>query len=121
MALKTQKVHPAIIANGAALSDVIDLSLVEVVAIIIPAAWTAAALTFLVSPDGVTFTSAYDEAGNELTVASAAVVANHAIVLTTLALQAMISAAPFMQIRSGTSASPVNQAAARTLNLLLGG
>lgn len=122
MAEKTQRVRTITIANGASDSDPIDLSGVEDIILVSPAAWTAAAITFRISPDGgTTYYPVYDEAGNELTVSSANWGTARAITLTTLALQAMISSANLLVIRSGTTASPVNQGAARTILAVLGG
>lgn len=109
----------AVIANGAALSGAIDLGDRDrITAIQIPAAWTAAAITFAADVDGTgTFQPVYDEAGTELTIASANVVASRYVLLgatTFLCLTGLI------KIRSGTSAAPVNQGAARTLGIAIG-
>ncbi len=53
----------ATILNGAALSGAVDLKEMRLSAIIMPAAWTAAALTFAVSADGATYYPLYDATG----------------------------------------------------------
>jgi hypothetical protein len=82
--------------------------------IITPAAWTAAAITFQASPDGVTY---YDLWFNdaEYTIASATVAtaAARSIVLD----PAVFYGIRYLKLRSGTSAAPVNQGAARTITL----
>ena len=108
------------IASGASLSDAIDLSGKEVVlsglrllAIEMPAAWTAADLTFQASMDGgTTYTNMYNADGDEITVTAAA---SRFIVLD----PATFCAVTNIKIRSGTSASAVNQVDAVTLTLVL--
>lgn len=99
------------IANGASLSGTITLT-GEVVGILMPAAWTAASLTFRGSTDGTNFFDLYDDLGQEVTMPTAASrflgVANNG---------------PFrglrsLQVRSGTAATPVNQGAARTITIV---
>jgi hypothetical protein len=81
------------------------------VGIVMPAAWTAANLTFQASEDGAAYANLYDENGNEVTVTAAAA---RYIRLA----PADWCAAPFLKVRSGAAASAVNQAAARTLTLI---
>jgi len=103
-----------IIANGVALTDVIDLKQNIITAIQIPAAWTAANLTFQASSTRTgTFADVFDAAGNELT----AVAAASRVIVDLLEL----SPIRFLKIRSGTTGTPVNQGAERTLNLILNG
>ena len=81
-------------------------------AIIMPAAWTAANLTFQGSHEGSTYNDIYDEYGSELVVNAAAA--------THIVLQPAIwSGTRFLKIRSGTTGTPVNQAAARTIQLIV--
>lgn len=106
---------PAIvtIANGASLSGEINLGGAMPGAIIMPAAWTAANLTLQVSPDGgVTYYDLYDDAGNEITITAAA---SRMILFDTIAQLIAIGEGSRLKIRSGTSGTPVNQGAARTL------
>ena len=52
-----------VIANGTATSSVIDAGDFAITALIMPAAWSAAALTFIaVGPDGAEY-PVYDDAG----------------------------------------------------------
>lgn len=81
------------------------------VGIMMPAGWTAAGLTARVSVDGIGFADAYDAFGAEIAFVAAA--------------SRFISVEPrvlpgveFLQLRSGTTATPVNQAADRDITLL---
>ncbi len=100
------KVKIVTIANGAALgaSFIGDGRLV---AIQMPAAWTAANLTFQGSMDGVTYADMYDATGTEVTVVAAA---------STYILLADLKAA-WIKVRSGTTGTPVNQGADRVILL----
>lgn len=101
-----------IIAGGSAVSPVIDLDGFALVAIQMPAAWTAANLTFQASitKDG-TYYDVYDSGGNELTIsASASKVFVDIIELASLR---------FIKVRSGTTGTPVLQADSRTINLIV--
>lgn len=102
----------ATILSGSALSGEVHLHNQRLFGILMPAAWDAANLTFQASIDGSNFFEVYDDNGNEVTVTAAA---SRFIVLSApllyLGLQRII-------IRSGTAASPVNQTANRTLNLI---
>jgi hypothetical protein len=105
-------VQAATIANGASLSGAISLRGGRLSAIQMPAAWTAANLTFQTSFDGATFADAYDDVGNELTVS--------ATISRVLQLDpSKWVGVQYIKVRSGTSASPVAQGAARTLQLIL--
>ena len=102
----------ATIAASASLSGAIRLPAGHyLAAIVMPAAWTAADLTFQASPAGTTYNNLYDDNGNEVTVTAAA---SRFILLPPAEWYAM----PFLKIRSGTSGAAVNQAAARTLTLV---
>lgn len=102
------------IASGAAVSGALSLrdnrGTGRITGLLIPASWTTAALTFQGSLDGENFFDIYD-ASTERTVASGAVVADHFLSLD----PDLWDAFPFIKVRSGTAASPVNQAADRTL------
>lgn len=103
------------IASGASLSGGVNISprgtessLVEIV---MPAAWTAANLTFQTSNDGVTYQDYYNAAGTEITVMAAAA--------RNIAIDpADFAGAGWLKVRSGTSVAAVNQAAARTITLI---
>jgi mRNA-degrading endonuclease toxin of MazEF toxin-antitoxin module len=103
--------QPVTIAEEAAITDSIDLGTRRLALIIMPDAWTAAALTFQVSVDGETFFDLYNEAGTEVEVD-----ANSSIAVR-------LSAADWrgirhLKIRSGTAALAVDQEAERTLTLV---
>lgn len=101
----------ATIAGGESLSQSIAIGKGCIpVAIKMPAAWTAASLTFLAASGSETPADLYDGA-NEVQVTAAAsryIVLEGAVFFTVRTLR----------IRSGTSATPVNQAAARTLRVI---
>jgi len=102
----------ATIANGASLSGIVNTNRLNAIGIIMPAAWTAAALTFQGSIDGDNFFNLYDQAGNEVTVPAAA--SNFIVGLDVLAFGSF----NYLRIRSGTSGVPVNQGAARVLTVV---
>jgi len=101
------------IAEGESLSSSVNLGGgLTLVGISMPAAWTAAPLTFQASRYGSTFIDVYDAAGVELQVAAAA---NRYIVLD----PALWVGVWYLKLRSGTSAAPVAQAAARSPILIV--
>lgn len=103
------------IANAASLSGEIDLEGFRLAAIEMPAAWTAANLTFqAASASGGTFQNVFDDAGTEITVTAAA-----ARMIGLDAVLPELAALRFLKIRSGTSGVPVNQGAERILTLVL--
>lgn len=104
------------IANAASLSGEISLDAWTLEAIIIPAAWTTASLTFQAAEaSGGTYNNIYDDGGNETTVAAAV---DRYISLTGVDKEAL-AAARWLKVRSGTSGSAVNQGAERTIRLVL--
>lgn len=113
--------HTVTIENGASMSDAVRLNKMDSVklgglrlfGIVIPSAWTAANLTFQTSYDGVTYQNLYDKDGSEETVTVTDT--DTSIWLN----PATFAAVPFLKIRSGTSGTPVNQAAARDILLVL--
>lgn len=106
----------ATIANGASLSGEIMIpDGIKHLAILMPAAWTAADLTFQASNEsGGTYNNVYSDAEDEITVQAAASRAI-SIDLNSSAL------APYqyLKIRSGTSAVAVNQGADRDIIIVL--
>lgn len=106
----------ATILSGASLSAAIDLGGLRAGAIIMPAAWTAASITFLVSHDGTTYSSLYDENDTEVAIATANVVSGHCRALP-LSLFLLYR---YVKLRSGTLALAVNQGADRALYVLAG-
>lgn len=100
----------ATIANGASLSDAVDLTDnpgggsagCALVGLQMPAAWTAAGLTLQGSMDGVNFANVYDQSGTEVTLT---VAASRFIQLN----PADFAGFRKLKLRSGTSGAPVNQ------------
>lgn len=87
------------------------------VAVITPAAWTAAAMSFLVSWDGgVSFVEMFDDQGIEVAIPSASIptAAQRAFALN----PRLFLGATHLRLRSGLSGAAVNQAAARSLILV---
>ena len=107
------EVIPATIANGQALTTALNLGGLHLFGIVVPAAWTAASLTFQMSHDGgATWLNVYDASGSEVTATAGAsrYIALDAVVFAPLTL---------IKVRSGTSGSPVNQGQDTDLQLLL--
>lgn len=105
----------ATIANGASISNEIDLGDKVFAGLIMPAEWTAAVITFLVAAEsGGTFYSLYNDAGTEI---SLTVAAGTAVGIADVAL----ALAPwrYIKLRSGTAASPVAQGADRAIAIVL--
>jgi hypothetical protein len=109
-----QGTRPITILSGASLSNAALLGDSVLVGIQMPAAWTAASLTFQVSDDGgATWKDLYDDAGVEVTLSP-----------TSPAGKRMaVSPDPFggivlIKVRSGTSGVPVVQGADRALVLV---
>lgn len=99
------------IASGTAVSSAIDLAGWSPLRIVMPAAWDLANLTLLVSQDNVTYVPVYLDDGTEYVIAAAA---SRAIVLD----PGRLPGVRYLQLRSGTAATPVNQTAARTLTII---
>ena len=99
------------IANGEALSDSEDLHGYWLTGIQCPAAWTAADITLQVSSDDTTFANVYDDTAEYSLPAAAS-----AWLLVEPEIGINLR---YVKVRSGTSAVPVNQDAARTLVLYL--
>jgi hypothetical protein len=99
------------IANGTALSPAVGLYPFALHGILMPAAWTAADLTFQVSVDGATFGEMTDVSGNAVDYKAAAGV--YIPIDPTL-----WRAIGLIKVRSGTAGVPVAQAADRVLTLM---
>ncbi len=102
----------ATIALGESLSVAVDLASSRLAAILIPSDWTAAAITYQVSLDGVNYGDLYDGA-TEASISSASVVAGRVLRLP----RSEWAGVRYLKIRSGTSAAPVSQVAERILTL----
>lgn len=91
-------------------NGVIDLTKKSLVGIQTPAAWSTAALTFQGSMDGgITYVDLYDDAGTERSIP---VTASKAFTVDPTKFMGLTH----LKFRSGTSAAPVAQGAARILN-----
>jgi hypothetical protein len=103
------------IASGASLSGAINLGDKVLSAIIMPASWTAAALTFQASDDGgTTWKDMYDDGGNEISILSANAVAGRRISVDPSAFAGI----DLIKVRSGTSGSATAQGADRVITLV---
>lgn len=107
------KISTATIANGAALSGAVFLGEGVLCALQMPAAWDAAGITFQVSDDnGTTWKELMDDTGAAISITTPA--AGNRLSLAA----GLFASAPLIKVRSGTSGSPVNQSAARTITLI---
>lgn len=105
-------VKTATIANGASLSDAVDVAGGEVIGIYLPTI-TSAAITFQASHDGTTFGDLYTSGGSEQTLGAASTGARF------LLMPAGISGIASLKVRSGTTGSAVNQGAERLIKLVI--
>lgn len=102
----------ATILNGASQSNTIQVAeSVRIVGLVMPAAWTAAAITLLGSLDGQNFLPVHDAAGTEVTYV---VDANRIVDLTNQRRNSL----RFFRLRSGTTALPVVQLGDRAITVL---
>lgn len=107
------EILPVAIANGASLTDAVNLGGLRLFGVVMPAEWTTANLTFQMSPDdGATWVSLKDQNGNE--VAAAASVSTFVVLNPS-----QFTAVQYLRVRSGTAGTPVAQGAARSLQLVL--
>jgi hypothetical protein len=95
-----------IIAAGESLSDAIDCSRGELVRITMPAAWTPARLTFLLSSDGAFYNNLLDHRGAEF---SMVVKPGTAVLVPANAARAVA----WLKLCSGSRTNPIPQAAQR--------
>ena len=104
------------IANGTALSPAIDLGEMNLAAIVLPATWTTANLTFQggvkdPTTGTITYADITDKSGAEYTVTAAQGKAN-------LIPVSDLAGFRYLKVRSGTSSIPVNQGADRVLTFV---
>ena len=104
--------HDVIIANGESLSATLDLDGGVLEGFVMPAAWTAATVSFEGSMDDVT----YYECGDGT--AEVSLVADTGWLIS-IGAGTINGLGRYVRVRSGTSAIPVNQGAARTITLLV--
>ncbi len=111
------------IALNAATSDAVALGGRSVVAVEMPDAWTAAALSLVVSRDGVTFVPLYQVTGpgsvTEWSVPSASIATAAARAFAVD--PALTLGWHSLKVVSGVNGATVNQAAARTVRLRVRG
>jgi hypothetical protein len=106
------------IPAAGSLSGAIDLQTQRLEAIIgDPTAWTAAAISFLGSLDGVTYQQIYNSAGAVISCS----ITNGIAVGFGVDLANQLNAWQFLKIQSGTVGAPTVQAADRVLTLVTGG
>lgn len=120
--MSDRKTVSVTIANGAAVSGEVNVGPFRIVGIQMPAGWTAANLTLQAlidqpagNPPAPVFGDVVDGAGAELVLAAAPAAAKYVALADTLALNGLGR----IKVRSGTTGLPVNQAAARTIILVL--
>lgn len=101
----------ATISSGGSLSAAVPLGAATLVGISMPASWDSAGLTFQVSADGTNFQDMQTSSA-ELSMTAAA--GKYIAVDPTL-----WRGVNLLKVRSGTSGSPVNQTADRTITLVL--
>lgn len=107
-----QSTTTATITSGQAVSAVVDVEGPwRPIGIIMPAAWTAANLTFSVAVDGSTYNDLYDDLGTEVVVTAAA---SRFIALPPTMFAGLLQ----FKVRSGTAGTPVNQGGDRTVTIV---
>jgi len=104
------------IANGTSLSAAVNLGAQKLRGIAMPAAWTAAALSFQVSVDGSTFIELTDPRPSGVAYAAASGMAAAASQYLTID-PVLFEGVAVLKVRSGVSGTPVNQGADRVLTL----
>jgi hypothetical protein len=113
--MRAKTTEQVTIAAGTALSNAVNLGDKTLSAIVIPAAWSTAALSFQASDDGgATWHDHFDWLGNEISAASADVVAGRRIAVDPSSFRDV----DMIKLRSGLTASPVNQGTACVLTLI---
>jgi hypothetical protein len=106
---------PAIIAPGGSLSAPVALGALTLCGISMPAAWTAATLSYQASPDGgTTWQELFDDAGNAISTQAAA----GQMILTLKIPEYCLRGINLLKVRSGSSGTPVVQSGGATINLL---
>lgn len=101
----------AVIGVGASLSAGVDLGENRLSRLVMPAAWTAASITFQASEDGVTYRDLHSATAEISTLAAA----NRSVALDPTLFRSI----RYLKVRSGTGAAAVNQTAGATVVLVL--
>lgn len=102
------------ISIGENLSTPVNLGTGLLVGLIVPANWTNAPITFQTSADGTTFTDLFD-GSTERALAADSIVPGRTIALPYSDWFQSVA----LRIRSGATDNPVNQSAARTIQLVV--
>lgn len=101
------RVHKKVtIANGASLSGVVELKGLRPVALIMPAGWTTAYVTFQTARADANYANAKDSDGSEITTTQ--LVASQVYPLSQRH-QIELMHADYIKVRSGTSGTPTTQ------------
>jgi hypothetical protein len=104
----------ASIANGGSLSGAITLEGFVLMAIQMPAAWTAADITFDGSVDGgLTFAPVFDDGGSEVKILAASAASLAGKICVNATLLEKLAALSAIKIRSGVTGATVNQVGAQ--------
>jgi len=110
----------ATIPNGAAKSNAISLYDTASMSLLLPAAWTAADLTFEASFDGgTTWGEVWDDANAEVLIAAATIAARVGDAIVGGAIIAKLLGLPMIRLVSGNTAAEVNQLADRAFTVVL--
>jgi len=108
---------PFIIHSGQSQSDPMDTKGWEPVAVQLPSVWTTANITFLAAEKfNGTYLPVYGPTATETKVTTGTTAKTIVFTPTTIG---DLDGLRFLKLRSGTEASPVNQAADRVVNMLL--
>lgn len=110
----------ATIPNGQAVSGSIFLGGSRIGGIHLPAAWTAADLTFEARVGSGVWAQVWDDANSEVLIAAATIAARLGdVIVPTLALGQELEGLNEIRLVSGNTAANVNQAADRAFYLIL--
>lgn len=107
----------ATIAQDAALSTLVHLANALIVGILMPAEWTAADLTFQAGTTANDLAELQDIPTSGVAVAAFTITTPGAAKFIPVNPQ-LFAGAAVLKVRSGTAASAVNQAAARTIKII---
>lgn len=105
------KAYTSSIANAGTLGGAINFGTQRPGRIVMPAAWTAANMSFDVSADGVTYGPLYDQNNSEVNFTSANVVAGRQVVLDPVVWNSV----QYVKPRSGLNGATVAQGAQRDI------
>lgn len=111
LTLRPMKTFDIVIDSGESISDAFRLNGWKIARVLMPDAWTAAALTFQESYDGDTYRNVYNS-GSEV---SLAVAASQSV---NFSGETYLPAVKYLKVRSGTSGTPVLQGAERTITFI---